>query len=227
MVFPHTGGGSQLVYGDIDVEVPEKILEAARQDKTGVLQYNLAQIYKDGTRTIRRDPAKYSEWLSASEAKDYELALYDRGMELRNSLDYGSQEEAIPLFARAAKKGHGNSQFELAKAYYEGDVLNQDLRSARFWYSQASDKGVVEASYSLGVMYQSGDGVPVDPSSAMKYFKRASDSNHTLAQYKLGIGYYTGVGIERDLNAAHAVLQKSMMSGNINAWRALRKFGIT
>ena len=218
---------TSVVSGDIETDVPVQLVEKALKDKSGKSQYLIAQIYKDGTRSIKPDADKADDWFAQSEELGFDLALYDRAMLLKQSYSFAVREEAISLFAQAAKNGHPESQYELANAYYDGIVLEQDFKAAHYWYSKASEKGIKEATYALGIMHQLGKGVPAEPSEAMEYFKIASSQEHAMSQYILGMGYYSGVGVEQDFEVARDLFRRSMVGGNIDAWKALRSMSVT
>lgn len=218
---------STSAFGDIEIKVPDKLIQAAQDDLTGHKQYFLSQVYKNGTDVIAKDMVLYDDWLALAVEKNHVPALHERAQVLRDTFDYSMQEEALSLFARAAKKGHGASQYELALAYYDGDVLDQDYQAAYYWYSKASEKGMPEAAYAMGLMHQLGKGVPVNQVKAMSLFAKASEQDHSEAQYLLALGYMSGVGVERDYEAARMLFRKSMHGGNVDAWKALRNINVT
>lgn len=214
------------VSGDILVEVPDELIQSALADDTGYKQYFLSQVYKEGTHIVPRDLVQYDEWLSLAADKGYEPALYELGLQSKEAFSYPEREQSLSYFARAAKKGHAESQYELALAYYDGDVVDQDYQAAYYWFSKASDKGFADASYAMGLMHNLGKGMPVNPGKAMTLFAKASELDHAEAQYVLGIGYFTGVGVERDYEVARSWLKKSMQGGNVEAWKALRNINV-
>lgn len=218
---------SPMAIRDFPMELPAQLVAAAHNDATGEKQYHLAQLYRGGTSLIQFDPLKSDAWLSEAEEKGYGEALFERGMQLKDHYDFLSQEEAVSLFARAAKQGHANAQYELASAYFNGVVLDQDFDAAHYWFAKASEKGVTEATFALGVMHQLGKGVPMSADVAMNYFKAASEDNHAMSQYLLGMGYYTGVGVDRNFSAAKSLFHRSMMGGNPEAAKVLQSIGIT
>ena len=70
---------------------------------------------------------------------------------------------------RLANQGHAKSQYELGRAYKQGEGVRQDYAKAVKWYtkaanqsftgtqySEANKQGVINAQYSLGFMYYRG-----------------------------------------------------------------------
>jgi Sel1 repeat len=87
-----------------------------------------------------------------------------------------------------AKKGDLETQFELAKYYYQGTNSSSDKAKAAAWFKTAADRGHVGAQSYLALMYMTGQGVEKSSESAIELYERAAkggdlSSAHTLAVF--------------------------------------------
>ncbi len=106
---------------------------------------------------------------------------------------------------RLANQGHAKSQYELGRAYKQGEGVRQDYAKAVEWYTKAAKQGFAGPQYNLGSMYYEGLGVRHDYSKAVKWYTKAANQSFTgtqyseankqgviNAQYSLGFMYYRG-----------------------------------
>ena len=75
---------------------------------------------------------------------------------------------------QAAEQGHGDAQFNLGNAYYNGRGVPQDDVEAVSWFRQAAEQGDANAHSNLGLMYGNGQGVPQDYVEAHKWLNLAA-----------------------------------------------------
>ncbi|ADB14982.1 Sel1 domain protein repeat-containing protein [Pirellula staleyi DSM 6068] len=69
---------------------------------------------------------------------------------------------SIETLQELAHNGNAESQYELGRAYANGDSVAQDFRAAHRWFTRAAHKGHRPAQRALATMYTEGDGVPPD-----------------------------------------------------------------
>lgn len=69
---------------------------------------------------------------------------------------------SIETLRELAIKGNAESQYQLGRAYANGDSVSQDFREAHRWFTRAANKGHRSAQRALATMYTEGDGVPPD-----------------------------------------------------------------
>ena len=79
-------------------------------------------------------------------------------------------EAAVKQITVAANLGHADAQISLARWYYNGDGVEQNLAEATKWLHKSADQGSVEAQFMLGNCYLNGDGVEQNGGEAVKWF---------------------------------------------------------
>ena len=65
-------------------------------------------------------------------------------------------------YRRAAKNGHGASQFKLGWMYRKGISVEKDYKTAVMWFQRSAEDGYLKAMFNLAVMYNIGRGVRKD-----------------------------------------------------------------
>ena len=98
-----------------------------------------------------------------------------------------------------AEKGDAQSQFELSKVFFWGDLgVAKDEAEAAKWCRKAAEQNHANAQYNLGGCYADGKGVTKDHLEAVKWLRKAADQNHANAQYNLGCYYADSEGVTKD-----------------------------
>lgn len=151
-------------------------VKASRGDADA--QYNLGEIFYEGTRGKNRDFKQAAECyaLAADQGHtDAQYALgvcYDNGLGVNvNARGIGKvdKEKASKWYKMAADKGHQKAQFHLGYYYLEDERnIPEGLRLMHL----AAAQGYVRALYGLGELYSRGykDILPKDISKTVKYF---------------------------------------------------------
>lgn len=155
--------------------------------------------------------------------------------------------KAALAFQKAAKQGHGNAQYQLAKLYKQGIGVKQNDQMHRQWLAKAADAGVRSAIrdlevlqahrvpvtskdatkdpdklYALAMKYYNGEGVPMDQGKAASLLTEAANQNQADAQYQLGVMYRAGIGVAKDYDKAKHWLQKAYQNEIASAQLALK-----
>lgn len=82
--------------------------------------------------------------------------------------------QAIESFRDGAVQGDALAQYELGRAYANGDGVQQSYTQAFRWFLTSAKQGHQPAAMALSKMYSHGDGVDRDPAEAEKWRRRAS-----------------------------------------------------
>lgn len=88
----------------------------------------------------------------------------------------------IAQLREAAQKGDWEAQFELAKAYENGLVVEKDLGWAARWFGKAAYQGHREGQFRYGRLKLEGLGVPLDKLRAYRWMKLAAEQGHHEAK---------------------------------------------
>ena len=113
-----------------------------------------------------------------------------------------------------AEAGDAEAQFQLGRAYEEGNSIPQDDQLAVKWYKKSAEQGNAKAENSMGIMYSIGRGVPRDKQEAAQWFLKATEGCDPNGAYNLAIAYYNGDGVVRDAGFAFVWLLVAKQCGN-------------
>ena len=93
--------------------------------------------------------------------------------------------DEMKIFTERARSGDLKSQIDLGRAYLDGDFVENDGRSAFFWFRQAADQGSKEAKYRLAI-------IMLGRRHAEGYAMLEELSDFPPALYELGTIYCAG-----------------------------------
>ena len=122
---------------------------------------------------------------------------------------------------KKAEAGDAEAQFQLGRAYEDGESVEQSDELAVHWYRKSAEQGNARAENSLGVMYSRGHGVPRDKEEAFRWYRKAAKQGLPEADFNIAISYYNGDGAGSDLNRAYAWILIAKRHGSSNAGQAL------
>ncbi|QIA63545.1 hypothetical protein GT360_08430 [Vibrio astriarenae] len=105
---------------------------------------------------------------------------FEKGMEARY---YLRDEQALENFEKAAKLGHVQAQFEVAKLLLyrelnQGEPHTQSL----YWFTAAAEAQHAEAQYELALFYMDEYDNPDAPMLVRKWMAAAASNQHERAQ---------------------------------------------
>ena len=117
-----------------------------------------------------------------------------------------NDELAFKWFEKAAKQGQMESQYALARCYFEGRGVGKSDKSAFEWVKKSSDQGFSEAHCLLGDLYHNGRGVEKEDKLALECYKKADKAGVKNANSKKQRMLLTGKGIENYDERREAVI---------------------
>lgn len=124
---------------------------------------------------------------------------------------------SIQTLKQQAQAGQPASQMELARRYFSGQGVEQNLTEAFEWFRRAAEQHSIQAQTVLGFLYANGLGVERHATKACLWFRRAAEQNDHDAQFRLGLCFYAGFGVEQDYAQALSWLKLAELQGNSNA----------
>ena len=167
--------------------------------------------------------------------------LYRRGKTFANPAGGFSD------FLQAARMGHTEAQYEVAKCYWLGQGTARNAEQAVYWWNQAAAKGHVKSMHNLGIAAGRGE-------QAVFWYRKAADRGNVTSMYHLGLlamvnsipttesvrwwtqaanlgyapaqrdlakCYETGTAVPRDLARARDLLQRAAAQGDSEAHQRL------
>ena len=123
-------------------------------------------------------------------------------------------ERAIHLYTESAKQGNPAAQYNLAREYDKGIIIEQDYEKAMLWYTKAAEQGDADAYYYLGNGHFWGEGFPQNHEKGVQMWHRASELGNSDAMFMLAESYRLGNGIQQDESKAFYWHRKSAEKGN-------------
>ena len=122
-------------------------------------------------------------------------------------------------------QGNQYAEFSLGNAFYFGNGVEKDLKSALKWYEKSAQKGQPYAAFSAAKMYGNGEVFGQDSETAQKYYKFALSGFLKIEKdgqaddnllYKLGFMFKNGLGTEADAEKAIEYFKQSAQLDNKN-----------
>jgi TPR repeat protein len=120
-------------------------------------------------------------------------------------------ESAFMWFEKAAKNGYAESQYALARCYYEGKGAEQNDKLAFEWAKKSGGQGFAEAYLLLGDCYAQGKGVTQDDFIAMEHYEVACKNGVKSACKKRRTLLFSGKGI-KDFGEAREHVRKTIVA---------------
>jgi len=158
----------------------------------------------------------------------------------KEAYDARNYSKALGPLERAARAGHPEAEYTLAKIFIKGEGgVREDRAKAAYWLELAAGRGHAGAQYLLGRFHAAGfGGVTKSDHKAAEYFERSAQQGFPPAMAKLGLLYEVGRGRPRDRaqavrwyaqartygdKAGFEALQRLAEEGDAAAQKALRK----
>ena len=98
----------------------------------------------------------------------------------------------------AAMAGDPVAQMELARMYYQGDMVVRDMEQCLHWLNVAAEQKHPDALNTLGQFYLSGHGVEKDEARGLVLIIEAAELEHPQSQAYLAFAYGKGMGVKQD-----------------------------
>jgi TPR repeat protein len=167
-----------------------------------------AQIETMGMKARQQASASAERKLMSWSAQDMPVA--QRELALVYQSRPAQRDEAMRLFAQAARAGDTEAAFELGEMDRVGVVgVAAAPAMAAPWYRLAAEHKHAKASLMLGMLYKNGDGVARDDAQAAQWLGAASDAGDPHAMFLLSYFYSEGRGVAQNRARARELLEES------------------
>ncbi|MFG6439492.1 tetratricopeptide repeat protein [Roseateles sp. LKC17W] len=108
-----------------------------------------------------------------------------RMLDLGEGLPAPAPERAVVLYKDAALKGHADAQNALATYFYSGEIVGQNLTTARQLFQAAAQRRQPDAMFNLAVMLAQGQGGNKDMAAAYAWCSLSKGLGHEQASAAL------------------------------------------
>lgn len=164
--------------------------------------------------------ADFDQWVLDIQAitdcniEDIQAKDWSMDMDGYNSSDYiASIKKWIPL----AKSGDPQMQFYLAKAYFNGHGIEENLERSLYWYKQSSSQGYPVAQNNLALLYENGIGVDKDIHKAFSIMCSSAAVGVNVSQFNLGRYYQFGISVDRNGAKAKQWYEEAIKNGHVGS----------
>ena len=130
-------------------------------------------------------------------------------------------DKAINLYRQAAKKGHNESQRQLANLYY---YKKKDYKKAAFWLEKQAQLGNSDAQFHYANIFRFGLIGDKKYDIARYWYKRAANGKHKHAQYELALIHKNGLGSKTDSALANKWFAAAASNGHVEAKKIVREY---
>lgn len=129
-------------------------------------------------------------------------STYFYGLILMDGKVVKDESKAIECFKKGCKHNFALSIYELAKAYYYGRGVKQNINKAIKLLNKASKKNCPQAMTFLASLYVNGNNIGKDYIKAIKLLNKSISLSDPNAYFILAQMYHKGIGVEVDLDKA-------------------------
>lgn len=132
---------------------------------------------------------------------------------------------AFAWFKKAAEQGCAETQYWLARCYYDGLGIEQSGELAFEWFKKSAEQGFAESQYSLALCYSNGTGVEQSNELAFEWITKAVGADKTELYFPFGGEaylflsdlYFCGKGVEKNNELFYKWFEKAAENGNVEA----------
>ncbi len=132
-------------------------------------------------------------------------------------LPYAANGESISAIKKEAAQGNPAAENNLGLAYYLGNGVPQDYKTANFWYRSSAMLGNSASEALLGYSYFYGKGFKKNYGKAAYWIKKSAHGGFIKSEYLLGVLYYYGIGVDKDMTRAKYWVKKASDKGSKSA----------
>lgn len=116
------------------------------------------------------------------------------------------------------------AQYRLGYFLEKGELVEQDMDSAMYWYKKSAIAGFALSQHRLGFIYFSGkNGVKRSYKNAFYWFSKAANQKYKRSQYYLGKMYELGKGLKPNRNKAIDFYTLAMQNSDLKAQQRLEE----
>ncbi len=160
-----------------------------------------------------QDEAEARVWLERAAAQEDAAALFTLGRLDWNSDTEAGRLEAHKSMERAARQGHVEAQYRVAKAFIDEERLYLFEDAALDYLERAAESGHPAAQAELGLLYDDGRLVAQDFASAAAWYRKAAAAGDAVALNNLASLHRRGDGVDADDAEAARLFRRSAEAG--------------
>ena len=115
-----------------------------------------------------------SDLLEAPDGMDIDSQYY--GLAFCYHVGFGmnkDEKKAFQWFLKAAKRGHKDASFYVAKCHENGQCVKKDSKKAFEWFLKAAEREHKDAIFSVAECYENGKGVKKDSKKAVQWYTKS------------------------------------------------------
>lgn len=129
----------------------------------------------------------------------------------------GHDDWAFVWYEAAANANITEAIYWVGNFYYDGKVVERDLKKTYESYQKAALAGYPDAINNYADMYFRGEYVNKDEKRAHELFLKAAELGVAESMYTIGYMYENGVGVEKDMDKSKHWFTQSALHGDVFA----------
>jgi len=148
-----------------------KIVKYARNGSPDA-QLMLAAMYEDG-HILNKSPKKAFKWYrkATKQTRKISVAYFKTGVDYIYGKGTSKNiEKGMEQLTVAAKHHHIPSQLLLGSIYFDGDLVKQNFKKARYWFKESAKSHDARAAFAFAQMNELGLGGSKDLDQARKWY---------------------------------------------------------
>jgi hypothetical protein len=171
-------------------------------------QFMMGRYYEEGL-GVSKDLLLAQEW--------YKKAA-NQGLSIASEKVNNFNKAYIDHIKKEAESGNAIFQGALGAEYLIGNLIDKNIETGLFWYTQAANQGNIASQFDLAVIYQIGKyEVEKDIKKAVSWYEKAAEQNHIESQYFLSQIYSEGSGIPKNSKKAAYWCKRAAEQGYVPA----------
>jgi hypothetical protein len=171
-------------------------------------QFMMGRYYEEGL-SVPKDILLSQEWYKKAANQGHTIASEKVNIFNKKYLDITIKE---------AENGNAIFQGALGAEYLIGNLIEKNIQTGLFWYTQSANQGNINSQFDLAVIFQTGRyGVEKNIKKAVKWYEKAAEQNHIESQYALSQIYMEGKGVPKNSKKAAYWCKRAAEQGYVPA----------
>ncbi len=189
----------------------ETILENGPAESGGLKVGDIIQVFKNTK--VESVPQFLSLMSEVVTKNPIHLSVWRNDKSLRVTVIPLLGTERVEFFYKGCQSGYAAHCFLLGSLYYDGKMIEKDLKQAVLLYRQVCDGGYSLGCTWLGYFYEKGQGVSKDLQRAVALYRKSCEKGEGEGCLFLGSIYERGEEVTKNLTKAVALYRRSCDAG--------------
>ena len=178
--------------------------ECAVNNRLAIAQYNMGYCYECGY-AVEKNMDEAIAWYTLAHNQGLIISSCNLGLIYRDMKEY---EKAISYLEIAAEKDDSTALNTLGIMYAQGNGVEKNNKTAKYYYKKAAELDNVYAMYNLGGLYNRERFY----FESFECYEKAYKKGHVNSKYTLGLCYLHGRGVVANYKKAVSLFEEAIAS---------------